>query len=260
MGLVFIVAGVGMMTRLGHATVSTDWTMLLPGLILAGIGNGMVNPPISTLAMGTVQSRHMGMASGISNVSRQTGIAFGIAALAAFLANRYNRLVTQGVTVLKSPFFPDSAKHAVIHGIKSAGPIAGSLGLKEAGPRYTHLPFFPSLAAIARHAFLLGTRDTVWFAAGLLAIGLIATLTLVRPRDMVHHNAPPKIEPSDRQKVLLLALAAVWLAKDGARFGATPEQEQHLRKALDLLGQALHRASNPDGAKSDAIPAGRFDQ
>ena len=105
------------MTRLGHATVSTDWTMLLPGLILAGIGNGMVNPPISTLAMGTVQSRHMGMASGISNVSRQTGIAFGIAALAAFLANRYNRLVTQGVTVLKSPFFPDSAKHAVIHEI-----------------------------------------------------------------------------------------------------------------------------------------------
>ena len=242
-GLVFIVAGVLMMTRLGHATVSTDWTMLLPGLILAGIGNGMVNPPISTLAMGTVQPRYMGMASGVSNVARQTGIAFGIAALAAFLANRYNRLVEKGVTALKSPFLPDSAKHAVIHGIKSAGPIAGSLGLKQAGPRYTHLPIFPDLAAIARHAFLLGTRDTVWFASGLLAIGLIATLTLVRARDMVHHQEPPKAASSERQKALLLALAAVWMARDGARSGATPEQEQHLQRALDLLGQVLHSTS-----------------
>lgn len=238
-GLVFIVAGVTLMTRLGHATVPSRWTVLLPGLILAGIGNGMVNPPISTLAMGTVQPRQIGMASGTSNVARQTGIAFGIAALAAFLANRYNHLTKKAVLGLNVPSLPHAVRLDIIHLIKAAGPIAGSLGLKGTPPKYTHSPIFPRIAAIARHAFLLGTRDTVWLAVGFLAVGLVATLTLVRHRDMVHH-APPEKKPSGRQKALLLALAAVWMARDGASATATVDQETRLRRALDLLSHVLN--------------------
>lgn len=181
-GMAFLIAGVVAMTRLAHARVASDWVLILPGLILTGIGNGLVNPPISAVAMGSVEPRFMGMASGINNIARQFGVAFGIATLAALLGNRYDRLITQGVQRLAH--VPSSAKADIIAGIQKAGPIAGSLGLKGASPQYTHQPIFPHIAALARHAFLLGKRDAVWLGAAFLAVGLLASLFLIRPRDM----------------------------------------------------------------------------
>jgi len=252
-GLAFIAAGVAWMTRLGHATVAADWTMLLPGLILAGIGNGLVNPPISALAMGTVQPRYIGMASGISNVARQTGVAFGIAALAAFLGNRYNQRITHGILRLPAPYLTHSIRHSIVVGVKSAGPIAGSLGLAGAGPQYTRLSIFSDLARIARHAFLLGTRDVVWFAAGLVAIGLLATVTMVRSRDMVHHQVPePARTASIESPALVLALAAAWLAKDGVRSDASADEERQLKTALGLLRRLLQ---SPQAGPPEAGPS-----
>lgn len=243
LGLAFLTAGVGLLTRLGHITIARDWTLLLPGLILTGIGNGLVNPPISALAMGTVQPRHIGMASGTSNVARQTGIAFGIAAMAAFLANRYNHHIRSSILQLHSPALGHAAKIAIIHHIKAAGPIAGSLGLSAAGPQYTRMAIFPAIAQAARQAFLLGTRDTVWMGAGLIAVGLIAVVLLVRPQDMVHHQTAPQPKPAVNQenRALLLAVAAAWSARDGALPEATGDEEQRLRRALEMVRALLKR-------------------
>lgn len=243
LGMAFMTAGTLFLTRLGNATVAVDWTMLLPGMILIGIGNGLVNPPISSIAMGTVQPRQIGMASGTSNVARQTGIAFGIAALAALLANRYNHRTQQSIGALHIGHLPHSAKVAIIHGVTSAGPIAGSLGLKSAGPQYTHLAIFPQLAAIARQAFLLSTRDTVWMAAMLVVVGLVASIALVRPKDMVHHrDSMPKLALSYHHQALIMALAAAWIAKPGAGAHATSEEEEQLQRALGLLRKILDNA------------------
>ena len=46
---------------------SDDWTTLLPGFILAGIGIGFVNPPLATAAIGVVEPRRSGAASGINS-------------------------------------------------------------------------------------------------------------------------------------------------------------------------------------------------
>lgn len=241
-GMAFITAGVGLMVRLGSATVPSQWTLLLPGLILAGIGNGMVNPPISALAMGTVEPRYMGMASGTSNVARQTGMAFGIAALAAFLANRYNHLTRTHILAMNSSHLPHAAKLQIVHGVKEAGPIAGSLGLRSAGPQYTHLPIFPQIAAIARHAFLLATHDAVWMAAGLVAIGFLASVVLIRHQDMIHHAAPAaKPLPANDTRALIMALAAAWMAREGARPGANAADEERLKRALNLVKALLER-------------------
>ncbi|MDX6487074.1 MAG: hypothetical protein QOF43_2227 [Gaiellaceae bacterium] len=64
-------------------TPSSHWTTLLPGFILGGIGVGMVNPPLASTAVGVVDPRRAGMASGINNTFRQVGIATGIAGLGA---------------------------------------------------------------------------------------------------------------------------------------------------------------------------------
>jgi EmrB/QacA subfamily drug resistance transporter len=67
---------------------SDDWTTLLAGFILAGIGIGFVNPPLATAAIGVVEPRRSGAASGINSTFRQVGTAVGIAGLGAILQSR----------------------------------------------------------------------------------------------------------------------------------------------------------------------------
>src|SRR5579884_3120655 len=62
-------------------TRSSHWTTLLAGFIVGGIGVGTVNAPLASTAVGVVEPRRAGMASGINNTFRQVGIATGGAGL-----------------------------------------------------------------------------------------------------------------------------------------------------------------------------------
>lgn len=238
-GMAFETLGVGWLIRLGHVTAPHEWTRLLPGLIMMGIGNGMVNPPISAVAMGTVQPEYIGMASGASNVARQTGIAFGIAALATFLANRYNHHVLRGLHTL---VLPHTVRFAITRGLRTAGPIAASLSLRSAGRQFTQNPLFPRIAAIAHHAFLVATKDTVWLAALFVAAGFVAVTVLVRKKDMIHQRAASASSTALSHRALLLALAAAWAARAGAKTLATAEEERRLRRALAIVYVLLKRS------------------
>jgi EmrB/QacA subfamily drug resistance transporter len=67
---------------------SDDWTTLLPGFIVGGIGIGLINPPLATAAIGVVEPRRSGAASGINSTFRQVGTAVGIAGLGALLQSK----------------------------------------------------------------------------------------------------------------------------------------------------------------------------
>jgi EmrB/QacA subfamily drug resistance transporter len=66
----------------------TEWTTLIPGFVLAGIGVGMVNPSLAQTAVGVVPRARSGMGSGINNTFRQVGIATGTAMLGAVFQAR----------------------------------------------------------------------------------------------------------------------------------------------------------------------------
>jgi EmrB/QacA subfamily drug resistance transporter len=83
-----LVAG-GLFTMSGLET-SDDWTALLPGFVLTGIGVGMVNPALATVAVGVVAPQRAGMASGINSTFRQVGIATGVAAWGAIFQSAAN--------------------------------------------------------------------------------------------------------------------------------------------------------------------------
>ncbi len=88
----FLTAGLGLiglgLVEMHGVTPSDDWTTLLPGFILAGIGIGFVNPPLATAAIGVVEPRRSGAASGINSTARQVGTAVGIAGLGAILQSK----------------------------------------------------------------------------------------------------------------------------------------------------------------------------
>jgi EmrB/QacA subfamily drug resistance transporter len=64
---------------------TSPWTVMLPGLLVLGVGIGLSNPAVTYAALGVVPATRSGMASGVSNTFRQVGIAIGIAALGTLL-------------------------------------------------------------------------------------------------------------------------------------------------------------------------------
>ncbi len=67
---------------------STDPTTLQAWLLVRGLGLGMANIPLQTLALATISNRAMGRASSLVNVTRQIFSAIGISALTAYLTHQ----------------------------------------------------------------------------------------------------------------------------------------------------------------------------
>jgi predicted MFS family arabinose efflux permease len=80
-----ILVGVGLLLMRG-LDADSSWTHLIPGFVIAGLGSGLVNPPLASTAVGVVEPRDAGMASGINTTFRQVGIATAVAALGSIFA------------------------------------------------------------------------------------------------------------------------------------------------------------------------------
>jgi predicted MFS family arabinose efflux permease len=74
--------GVGLLL-MGGLDLHSEWTALLVGFIVSGIGVGLLNPVIADVALSVVPKEQSGMAAGINDTFRQVGIAVGIAAWGA---------------------------------------------------------------------------------------------------------------------------------------------------------------------------------
>jgi EmrB/QacA subfamily drug resistance transporter len=74
--------GLGLLLTTGLG-LSSDWTALLAGFVISGIGVGLLNPVIADVALSVVPKERSGMAAGINDTFRQVGIAVGIAAWGA---------------------------------------------------------------------------------------------------------------------------------------------------------------------------------
>jgi predicted MFS family arabinose efflux permease len=107
-------------------SVDSDWTTLLAGFIVGGIGIGLVNAPLATTAVSTVRQERAGMASGLNNTFRQLGIATGIAALGAIFQGKVG-----GNTFGDSGHLSEAAKSAFVAGLNSileVGAVVAAIG------------------------------------------------------------------------------------------------------------------------------------
>jgi EmrB/QacA subfamily drug resistance transporter len=137
--------------------VGSHWTALLPGLIVAGIGIGLANPAIAAAALRVVDPARTGMASGINNSFRLSGVAVGVAALGAVLERRAS-------SSLASSLGP--------HGHDLAQAVA-STGVRAAGGRST-------VAHAAALAFVSGLNAVLLVGCVVVAVGAAAAAALMR--------------------------------------------------------------------------------
>jgi len=84
-GLLLIGTGLLTMRALDPAS---EWTALLPGLVIGGLGIGVISPALAAAMVSVLPVDRAGLASGINNTFRQLGIAVGIAGLGAILQAR----------------------------------------------------------------------------------------------------------------------------------------------------------------------------
>ncbi len=184
-----------LMTRLTTNTSAASWLVLLIPFVVAGIGNGLVNPPLSSLAVGTVSYNRAGMASGISSVARQIGMAFGIAFLSAMLTHRYTTALHHNLLAMSAPGLPTSVRVNIADSLSKLGPIVGSTGLRPdpAHPNpYAHLPFYHQIQLGVQSAYIGGLTELLTIAGGLLAIGALAALLLIKKSDLLAHALEEK--------------------------------------------------------------------
>jgi EmrB/QacA subfamily drug resistance transporter len=77
-----------MLMHHGSIAVDADWLTMLPGCLIAGIGLGLANTPVTNTTTGSVSSDRAGMASGIDISARMISLAINIAVMGFILADR----------------------------------------------------------------------------------------------------------------------------------------------------------------------------
>jgi EmrB/QacA subfamily drug resistance transporter len=157
-GMLLIAAG-----ALAQAVIREDsgWAVVIPGLVLVGIGAGLTMAPLSATAMAAVPHSRAGMAGGAVSTFRQLGYAFGIAVLGEVFRGSLTRV--------------------------SGSALAGPLGGGEAGQVMARSG---ELAHLVRQAFADSLDVMFVVAAGFGVAAAVLVFTLVRPRPSAAAAAP----------------------------------------------------------------------
>ncbi|WOX13743.1 MFS transporter [Streptomyces sp. N50] len=133
-GLLLIGTGCFCQAVLG---AGSDWTALVPGLVLVGIGTGLVAPGIAGAALAAVPAERAGMAGGAVNTVRQLGYALGVAVSGTVLTSRMrdtlphdaaHTLAGGGAGALRGTFPHHVLRAAFAAGLDSALVTAGFVG------------------------------------------------------------------------------------------------------------------------------------
>jgi EmrB/QacA subfamily drug resistance transporter len=139
---------------------NSSWPVVIPGLVLVGIGAGLAMASLTSTAMAAVPWERAGMAGGALSAFRQLGYAFGIAVL--------GEVFRSGLT-------------------RSAG--AGLAATLSGGQAQAVLARTPALSPVVHRAFADGLDLAYLVAAGLGAVAAVAVFILARPR--------PQVPPAD---------------------------------------------------------------
>jgi len=166
----FLLQAAGLLALHG-LEAATPFASLLPGLVLAGVGIGLINPLSTVAGLGVLPPERGGLASALNNTSRQLGIALFVAVLGAILQASL-RADLQGVPGLTPQALDALADGDVEGGLRGASPAARA-----------------ALQSAYEIAYSAGVDKLLLVSAGIAVAGSILTMLLVRQRDLLPQPA-----------------------------------------------------------------------
>ncbi len=172
-----ILVGIGLLLMTG-ITGTTSWAHLALGLLIAGFGAGMVNPPLASTAVGVVKPERSGMASGVNTTLRQVGIAVGIAVYGTIFAST----LASGLHSSLAPLhLSGTDMNALVTGVKQGNVAA----IVKAAPAQAR-----GLIVAGLHASFANSLDDLLIVSGVMAlVGGFCSILFIRQRDFVHQGA-----------------------------------------------------------------------
>jgi hypothetical protein len=145
---------------------NSEWTILIPGLVMTGVGVGLSSPTLASAAAAAVPATKAGMAGGAVNTLRQLGFALGIPIMATALSTTIRPIL--------AGHFPDPDT--------ATAQVAGG----QAGDALATLPQSgqTTAAQAIRDAYTSGL-DTVLLISGVSALitGVLVLLLVRRATD-----------------------------------------------------------------------------
>jgi EmrB/QacA subfamily drug resistance transporter len=185
-GLLLVAIGCVLMSR---TNASSGWTVLIPGLLVCGVGIGTANPVIASASVSVVPHERSGMASGSSNTFRQVGIATGIAGLGAVFQHQITHSVQSALLATSAGRQAATAHQAMLASAFHSGQVRQAV---------VHFP--PSQRAAVLHAyssaFSSTLNDLMWIGASIALAGALAAFVLVRDKDFVPSHGPQAAAPA----------------------------------------------------------------
>ncbi len=180
----FLLTAGGLALMIG---VGDDWTHLIPGLLVAGVGIGMINPPLASTAVGVVAVERSGMASGVNSTFRQVGIATGIAALGSIFSREISADATAGLQAQVPPAALDPLTAALSGGqvqVAADAAAAAAPGGRAGAAR--------ELVTQVGTTAVVDALDHILLIAAVIALvaGLLC-LVLIRQKDFVAQGPAP---------------------------------------------------------------------
>ena len=163
--------GVGLML-MGGLEVSSGWTALLAGFVVAGIGVGLLNPVIADVALSVVPKERSGMAAGINDTFRQVGVAVGVAAWGAIFLGVG---ATKTQSLAGGAVDHDQARELIE--ASSSGALPQALAQLPAGAR-------DSVRQATEQGFIHGLNEILLIGGVLCLVGTGLALWLVREREI----------------------------------------------------------------------------
>ncbi|HEY7256147.1 MAG TPA: MFS transporter [Solirubrobacterales bacterium] len=180
LGVGLATVGVGLLLMHG-VSADSEWTTLLAGFLVAGVGIGITNPGIGQAAIAVVPVEKSGMGSGINTTFRQVGIATGVAALGAVFQSQVDSKLSELL-----PNAPAGLSELVASGGSKAATAVVPPGQRA------------EVAHASTVAFASGFNEIILIAAVLSFVGAACGFALVRSRNFVQQTsseAQPAGEP-----------------------------------------------------------------
>jgi EmrB/QacA subfamily drug resistance transporter len=178
-GFVLVSASLFLMRGLDE---STGWTHWIAGFVVGGVGAGLVNVPLASTAVGVVEPRRAGMASGISSTFRQVGIATGIAALGSLFASQLRDGI--GGALRGTP--AEAYAPAVMAGVRGDGDPGAVPG-----------PVRGIVAHAVRVGFDGALNDLLAVGAVVALVAAVVSALTIRRRDFVDASAGDEARAGD---------------------------------------------------------------
>ena len=194
----FLVLGLGLFLLHGIQDDSS-WTHLIPGLLVAGVGIGMINPPLASTAVGVVPVARAGMASGVNSTFRQVGIATGIAALGSIFSQRVGDQVRPELASGHVPAQAVDGLTAALSGgqVEAAARGAQAAAAQKAGPTAGQQAY-DLVHNVGTSAVVHALNHITLLAMILAFASAVLSLLLIRQKDFVDRSGQGG-NPEDQQ-------------------------------------------------------------